>query len=171
VRLADSRRPAQRRKKVSVPEGVKKVQAGDIYKLYFHGPAYQVVENSWRSGKEVFGLFNESLPANHRPEDRATVADPRLIELCFQTAGLYELAGKSKMGLPYQIGKVEFFDPPAAEGGHLKAAVTSAGEDRFDAQVIDDDGRVYIRLQGYRTMEMPDPVADDLLEPLKDVID
>jgi hypothetical protein len=150
---------------------VKKVQAGDIYKLYFHGPAYQVVENSWRSGKEVFGLFNESLPANHRPEDRATVADPRLIELCFQTAGLYELAGKSKMGLPYQIGKVEFFDPPAAEGGHLKAAVTSAGEDRFDAQVIDDDGRVYIRLQGYRTMEMPDPVADDLLEPLKDVID
>jgi hypothetical protein len=116
-------------------------------------------------------LFNDSLPANHQPEDRTTAADPRLIELCFQTAGLYELAGKSKMGLPYQIGSVEFFEPPVAAKGHLRAAVTATGDDRFDAQVVDDDGRVYLRLKGYRTMDMPDPVADDLLKPLRDIID
>jgi acyl transferase domain-containing protein/acyl carrier protein/NAD(P)-dependent dehydrogenase (short-subunit alcohol dehydrogenase family) len=171
VRLAVSPRPAEKRNKVSVPDGVKKIEAGDIYRLYFHGPAYQVVENSWRSGDEVVGLFNDSLPANHQPEDRTTAADPRLIELCFQTAGLYELAGKSKMGLPYQIGSVEFFEPPVAAKGHLRAAVTATGDDRFDAQVVDDDGRVYLRLKGYRTMDMPDPVADDLLKPLRDIID
>jgi acyl transferase domain-containing protein/NAD(P)-dependent dehydrogenase (short-subunit alcohol dehydrogenase family)/acyl carrier protein len=171
VRLAEQPPHVEKRERFAPPENIKKVEAGDIYRVYFHGPAYQVVENSWRSGEEVVGVFNESLPANHQPADRPTAADPRLIELCFQTAGLYELAGKSRMGLPYQVGRVEFFQSPATAKGHLRAAVTAAGEDRFDAQVVDDEGQVFLRLRGYRTMEMPERVSDDLLKPLKDVMD
>ena len=170
VRLAAKPAKAQKRKAVPAPGDTKKVEAGDIYRLYFHGPAYQVMENSWRSGDEVVGLYSDKLPANHDPADRGTLADPRLIELCFQTAGLYELAGKSRMGLPYQIGRVEFLDSPTLATGRVRAAVTDAGDDRFDAQVIDDEGKVFMKLRGYRTMEMPDPVSADLLAPLKDIM-
>jgi hypothetical protein len=171
VRLVAKPPKAQKRAKVSPPEGVRRVDAGDIYRLYFHGPAYQVVENSWRAGDVVVGLFNDALPANHQPEDRPTLADPRLIELCFQTAGLFELAGKAKMGLPYRINQVEFLKSPSAPKGRVHAAVTAAGDDAFDAQVVDDNGEVYLRLRGYRTMALPDPVEDDLLKPLKDVME
>ena len=110
-------------------------------------------------------------PRGSRPEDRATLADPRLIELCFQTAGLYELAGKARMGLPYRIDSVEFLKPSSAAKGHFHAAVTASGEDEFDAQVVDDGGNVFMRLRGYRTMALPDPVEDKLLKPLKDVME
>jgi hypothetical protein len=170
VRLVAKPPKAEKRKAIPAPGDAKKVEAGDIYRLYFHGPAYQVMENSWRSGDEVVGLFSDNLPANHDPADRGTLACPRLIELCFQTAGLYELAGKSRMGLPYQIGRVEFLDSPARATGRVRAAVTAVGDDRFDAQVVDDEGKVFMRLRGYRTMEMPDPVSADLLAPLKDIM-
>jgi acyl carrier protein/NAD(P)-dependent dehydrogenase (short-subunit alcohol dehydrogenase family) len=171
VRLMNKPPRSEKRDRVVAPEGAKTVEAGDIYRLYFHGPAYQVVANSWRSGNEVVGLYNDSLPANHRPEERLTLADPRLIELCFQTAGLYELAGKAKMGLPYRIDSVEFLKPSSGAKGHVHAAVTASGEDEFDAQVVDESGSVFMRLRGYKTMELPDAVEDELLKPLKDIMD
>jgi hypothetical protein len=171
VRLATKPPKAERRDRLTAPAEVRKVTAGDIYRLYFHGPAYQVVENSWKSGKEIVGLFKNDLPANHQPEDRPTLADPRLIELCFQTAGLYELAGKSKMGLPYQIGQVAFLKSPSTAKGRVHAAVIESGDDVFDAQVVDDSGNVFLKLRGYRTMELPDAVEDELLKPLKDIMD
>ena len=63
------------------------IEAADIYRLYFHGPAYQVVEKAWWDGKQVIGLFAQGLPPNHHPSELPTVMAPRLIELCFQTAG------------------------------------------------------------------------------------
>jgi NAD(P)-dependent dehydrogenase (short-subunit alcohol dehydrogenase family) len=171
VRLVSKPPKEAKRTTVDEPDGVRKVGAGDIYKLFFHGPAYQVVEHSWRSGDQIVGLFNDDLPANHQPEDRPTVADPRLIELCFQTAGLFELADKKQMGLPYRIGSVEFLKSTSGATGRVRAAVTTAGDDRFDAQVFDDNGDVFMRLRGYRTMALPDPVQDELLKPLKDVME
>ncbi len=171
VRLVSKPPKAAKRDKVTAPAGTRKVEAGDIYRLYFHGPAYQVVANSWRAGDELVGLFNDALPANHQPENRTTLTDPRLIELCFQTAGLFELADKEKMGLPYRVGSVEFLKSPSSVNGRVHAAVTAAGEDSFDAQVVDDNGDVYMRLKDYRTMALPDPVKDELLKPLKDIID
>src|SRR5207244_6113913 len=63
------------------------IEAAEIYRLYFHGPAYQVVERAWWDGHHVIGLFAKDLPANHRPPERTTIVAPRLIELCFQTSG------------------------------------------------------------------------------------
>src|SRR5579859_6352114 len=66
------------------------IEAADIYRLYFHGPAYQVVERAWWDGQRVVGLMAKGLPANHLPSELSTIMAPRLIELCFQTAGLWE---------------------------------------------------------------------------------
>jgi hypothetical protein len=170
VRLSNKPPRAKKRKAVGAAESAKVVTASDIYRLYFHGPAYQVMENSWRSGKEIMGSFAGNLPANHEPADRPTLAAPRLIELCFQTAGIYELAGKARMGLPYQIAQVQFLKPPEEGKQKLLAAVTSEPDGAFDAQVLDEMGEIYMTLRGYRTSELPDAIEADLLKPIKDVM-
>jgi len=95
-----------------------------------------------------------------------TLAAPRLIELCFQTAGIMEMAGSARMGLPYQIDAVDFLRSSGRECT-AHAAVTQAEGGAFDADVVDEAGDVVMRMRGYRTMEMPDPVAPELLDPLR----
>jgi hypothetical protein len=146
-----------------------RVAADDIYRLFFHGPAYRVVENAWRKDDECVGLFASGLPANHDPKDRPTLVMPRLIELCFQTAGIWELAAKSRMGLPYRIEEVRILQ--SADSGQELLSVVRPGDDgSFDARVVDDKGNVYITVRGYRTMELPDPIDPDLLKPLQSII-
>jgi hypothetical protein len=171
VRLSKKPPRASKRKSITATTGGKVVTANDIYRLYFHGPAYQVVENSWRSGKEIFGLYAGNLPANHKPADRPTLTEPRLIELCFQTAGIFELAGKARMGLPHKIDQVTFLRSPEKTKNRLLAAVKADPEGAFDAQVVDENGEVYMTLRGYRTAELPGAIEDELLRPLKDVME
>ena len=150
-----------------VPCDAKKVEARDIYRLYFHGPAYQVVESSWRSGEDVIGLFAANLPANHEPAERCAVVSPRLIELCFQTAGLWELASERRMGLPYKIDEVIIHLPDDGAKKELYAVVRPGKEGAFDARVVDERGAVHLSLRGYRTMQLPDPIDPALLVPLQ----
>jgi acyl transferase domain-containing protein/acyl carrier protein/NAD(P)-dependent dehydrogenase (short-subunit alcohol dehydrogenase family) len=151
---------------VGPPDG-NKVSAADIYRLYFHGPAYQVMESSWRQGDKVVGLFASHLPPNHDPDSAPTLVSPRLIELCFQTAGMWELATKSRMGLPYRVGSLSILKQPDMKSARLRSVVIPKAGGDFDAHVVDDKGDVYLALQGYQTMEMPDQVEDSLLEPLR----
>src|ERR1019366_8263651 len=87
---------------LGLPEG-HIIEAADIYRLYFHGPAYQVVERAWWDGHRIIGLMAKGLPANHLPSELPTIMAPRLIELCFQTAGLWEMGVQGSMGLPQHI--------------------------------------------------------------------
>jgi hypothetical protein len=86
---------------------------------------------------------------------------PRLIELCFQTAGLWEMATKGVMALPLAIGSVTTYSQPeAAEGGRLYALATPVDDGAaFDAQVVDEAGNVYVDLKGYRTVQLPGSVT------------
>jgi hypothetical protein len=152
---------------IQVPHGVPMVQATDIYQLYFHGPAYRVVESSWRSGCQLFGVFSRNLPPNQQPAGMPLLVRPRLIELCFQTAGLWELATRSRMGLPYRIDRVQVLCPVDGDSETLYAVVTPQEGGAFDAQIVDETGRVHLAIEGYRTMELPDPVEPALLEPLR----
>ena len=82
------------------------IEAADIYRLYFHGPAYQVLERVWWDGKRVIGLMAKGLPSNHQPSELPTLMTPRLIELCFQTAGIWEMGMQGSMGLPQHVDRV-----------------------------------------------------------------
>lgn len=154
--------------KVTAPAkaGTKKIASKDIYKLYFHGPAYQVLDVSWKTGKNVLGLLNKDLPANHIPETQKTIAMPRLIELCFQTAGIVEMGAKSKMGLPSQIAQLSIYNNIDEKKKTLTAVVNEVKDDAFNAKVVDSTGNVYLELKGYKTMQLPDPIDDKLLKPL-----
>jgi hypothetical protein len=143
------------------------VKAADIYRLYFHGPAYRVIASSWRSGNQVVGQFASKLPANHEPEHLPTVVSPRLIELCFQTAGMWELSTKARIGLPYRVDRLRILKEPDAGRSALHSVVTPNADGGFDAQVVDANGIVCVSVEGYKTMELPEPVDDALLAPLR----
>jgi malonyl CoA-acyl carrier protein transacylase len=159
-------------KKIKAPgkPGNKKVGHKEIYKIYFHGPAYQVIGQSWRSKDQIMSVLNHSLPANHIPEKKETIVMPRLIELCFQTAGIYEMGSQERMGLPYQIRQVQIYTSVSDNKKDLNAMVTIDGDNIFNANIVDSSGTVYLSLKGYRTMQMPDAIDGELLKPLKRIM-
>ncbi len=156
---------------VPAPLNGNRIAAGDIYRLYFHGPAYQVLDNAYRAGEEVVGLLAKDLPADHDPIDRPELVAPRVIELCFQTAGLWEMGRKSRMGLPYHIDRVNLLRDANGGNGGLQAVVTPASDGSFASRVVDAEGNVLLTLQGYRTMELPEAIDAELLKPLQSALE
>jgi acyl transferase domain-containing protein/acyl carrier protein len=141
------------------------VDADAIYKVYFHGPTYQVLSRSWRQGDRQIGLMADGLPPNHQPPELPLLTAPRLLELCFQTAGVWELATTGRLGLPQAVGRVTLLEPAGA-GGSVYAIVEPRSE-QYDAEVLDDTGVVRLRMEGYRTVALPIPIDPELLGPLR----
>jgi hypothetical protein len=97
------------------------------------------------------------LPPDTSPAGGAHLMAPRLIELCFQTAGVLEIANRNVLGLPTAVRSVTAHrDPATAEGGRLFAIVQATGTpDGYDARVVDEAGNVYVEVEGYRTIALP----------------
>jgi acyl carrier protein/NAD(P)-dependent dehydrogenase (short-subunit alcohol dehydrogenase family) len=140
-----------------------------IYKLYFHGPAYQVVEQAWKKGANIIGRFDRKIPANHNPEEMEIMANPRLIELCFQTAGIWEMGALNRMGLPAHIGDLIIYTTPVDSRKHM-FAVVQENKGSYDARVMDNQGNVYLELTAYRTIEFNSAFEPGLLDPLKKAV-
>ncbi len=157
--------------KGSVPQPAGAViEAAEIYRVYFHGPAYQVVERAWRSGTRTLGLLSSALPSNHLPPELPLAAAPRLIELCFQTAGLWEIAEQGRFGLPQHVDRISFVPTAAAAHGPIYAVVTSRPEQgTFDAEVVDATGTLCVQLSGYRTVALPVGASDEKLRAFRAV--
>jgi acyl transferase domain-containing protein len=154
---------------LGLPDG-HRIEAADIYRLYFHGPAYQVIERAWWDGHRMVGQLAKGLPANHLPSESPTVMAPRLIELCFQTAGLWEMGAQGRMGLPQHIDCVSLLSVPTAESEDtcLYAVVSRDGDrGNFDAEVMDAKGNCYLQLKGYRTVALPSAVDAERLKVLQ----
>jgi hypothetical protein len=147
------------------------IESADIYRLYFHGPAYQVIERAWWGGQRIIGLMAKGLPANHVPPDLSTLMAPRLIELCFQTAGLWEMGAQGRMGLPLHIDRVSSLlllpDPESADTRLYSVVSSDPACSSFDAEVVDATGNCYLHLRGYRTVAVPDAVDAEGLKVLK----
>ena len=144
------------------------VESKLIYQLYFHGPAYQVLERAWWDGERVIGLFAKSLPPNHEPSERPLCAAPRLIELCFQAAGIWEMGTQGRMRLPQHIDAISFFAAPELAQGPLYAVVVPhPASGTFDAEVVDSTGNKYLKLSGYRTVVLADSVSQEALKALQ----
>jgi acyl carrier protein/NADP-dependent 3-hydroxy acid dehydrogenase YdfG len=139
-----------------------------VYGVYFHGPAYQVLDRAWREDGHFVGSFAGELPADHEPASQPTEFAPRLIELCFQTAGLWEIGIVGKMALPMHIDRVVCFT--AADAPGRLWAIVNPRDGGVDAEVVDDTGRVRVRLEGYRTIEMPGALEAEALARLRTAI-
>lgn len=127
-----------------------------------------MIERAWREGNKVIGKMADNLPPNHQPTDLQAAMAPRLVELCFQTAGLWELGIEGRFGLPRALESVRLSGDPTAAKGALYAVVTPIPDkSTFDAEVVDEGGTSYVRLTGYRTVALPSAVDAEPLKALR----
>jgi hypothetical protein len=101
---------------------------------------------------------------------KQTLVLPRLIELCLQTAGVWEIGKTGTLALPMAIEQV-VLHRPQENGASLYAEMepqTGPGDQVcFDGRVVDEQGNLYLELKGYRTARLPQAVADSEIAPLR----
>ncbi|HYD55261.1 MAG TPA: SDR family NAD(P)-dependent oxidoreductase, partial [Gemmatimonadaceae bacterium] len=139
-------------------DGGEPIVAADIYRVFFHGDAYRVLDRVSLNGPTVAGAMRVPLPAAHRPAEQPLVMAPRLVELCFQTAGVHEMETAERMGLPSRVDRVRVLDPLSGDAGPYVALVSPTADGAYDAVVADGAGRVLAQIEGYRTVALPSPV-------------
>jgi malonyl CoA-acyl carrier protein transacylase len=146
------------------------VERDDLYKAYFHGPAFQVLAATQVAddgGCLVGGLQQPMPQLTHGGFGLLTA--PRLLELCFQTAGVIEIGSTRKLGLPSRIDEVRVYEG-ADDSGPRDARVRVAKEGdglRFDAVVSDDSGSVLLEVVGYHTSALPVLMDEATWAPLR----
>ncbi len=147
------------------------VLAEDIYKLYFHGPSFQVLDAAQVSGATLLGRLNKKL-IDSSDQSGHSYTTPLLIELCFQTAGLWEAGATGVLSLPQRVGRLQLYRQPV-NGVPIFAEVRSNNYDgrySFNARVVDAKGRVFLELTDYQTSPLPYQAEKDLIEPLKTLV-
>ena len=144
------------------------IDAEEIYRLYFHGPAYRVVKQAWRDEQRMVGELASNLPIDHYPADSPILISPRLIELCFQTAGLWEIATKGRFGLPQHVDSVRFYGAPVVNNPLYAIITPDEVDGTFRAEVADASGNCYLELTGYRTVAIPAVGDEQVIKRLQD---
>jgi hypothetical protein len=155
------RRGAAERPKLAFKKPAPKsltIGSGPIYGIYFHGPAYRVIEKAAVEDGSVVALFADGLGANASPADAAAVTAPRLLELLFQAAGLWLLAKRETMALPTSLERARFYRQPEEAKDKRLYALVDVREDgaAFDGLVVDEKGLVYAEVVAYRTVSLPE---------------
>ncbi len=143
------------------PDG-KLLGPDEVYRLFFHGPAYQVVGSAWRHDDGAAAALRRDLPPG---TDAPTLIGPRLIELCFQTAGLWEAGHEGRLALPLHVDAVRLGADPS-ERPELVATAQPAPAGGFTCAVRDGSGAVVVEVEGYRTVALPDPLSDEVMAPI-----
>ena len=161
VRLGTDAPSASTPEPIGDPSGPA-LDAERVYSFYFHGPAYQVVESGWRAGDVSVASLADPLPANHVPDDRPLTTAPRLVELCFQTAGLWQAGREDQLALPMRVGSARVVGDPSTAPTPLQAHARQTADGVFECVVVDADGNAVVQLDGYRTIALPVPLAADI---------
>jgi hypothetical protein len=143
------------------------LDAEEVYSFYFHGPAYQVVSAAWRAGDASVATLADPLPDNHVPSEQPLTTAPRLIELCFQTAGLWQAGLEDRLALPMRVGQARWSATQHADGP-LRAVAHETSAGVFDCVVVDSSGTVVARLDGYETVPLPAPIPESIAAALHD---
>ena len=141
-------------------DSARTIEAPEIYSIYFHGPAYQVLDKVLLDDARAIGVMSIQRPPAISPPNAAAIVDPLLIELCFQTAGIWQAARDGVLALPAEVTSMSVYKPMPTPGEPpLFAVITPDSDGGFDAQVRDEAGEVYVTLRGYHTVAMPGTVT------------
>jgi malonyl CoA-acyl carrier protein transacylase len=175
VQFAPDGKSLTQPKKFKYPEmnGRAEVNAKDIYQLYFHGPAFQVLQGVQQDGEFVLGRCQfGSLEEVDRLLNAAS--QPLLVESCFQTAGVWEIGHDGRFSLPQSIGKLSLY--PISMKGHavytcVRPRNTNSGRVTFDAWVMDDQGHVYMEMHDYQTSPLMADLEELSIKPFRTIIE
>ncbi len=157
--------------------GAAAVAPDDIYRVYFHGPAFQVLAGVEVIAGRAVGKFSVDLPpmlsSSTTGAVKKTLTPPRLVELCLQTAGVWEIGKTGVMALPVAIDRM-VVHCAEVNGGPLYAEMTPREGKKnrlvFDGRVVDAQGRVYLEMQGYHTARLSKLDQEQLLAPLRKIV-
>lgn len=137
------------------------VRAIDIYELFFHGPAFRVIQRAALVHDEVIAEIATGLPALTTDPHDTSVLAPRLIEACLQTAGLLEIATRSRMMIPSRIDIIAFCGDHTSIPDRLftraRRSMTTHHTNAVDIDVVDLDGACWLKVGGYETLPLPYP--------------
>ncbi|WP_423972044.1 SDR family NAD(P)-dependent oxidoreductase [Elusimicrobium simillimum] len=126
----------------------------DIYKRYFHGPSFQVLEG-------VLSITDNTVLARYkRPAEKLftdgpkkLIAYPLLIEAAFQACGYRDLSVDNRMNLPDSIGQcIVHGKGESPESLYLYGVykgLSIEGKSIYDAYVFDEDMNLWIELSDY----------------------
>ncbi len=118
----------------------------DLYKKFFHGPAFQVLSEV--KANEKVGqakIRNESL------EMAAAPLPALLLEAAFQTVGACEVSN-GNMGLPHLAEEVRALQTVSSKDGPFLVHVTKTKSGRFNGVVTGNNGKPVVILKGYKTV-------------------
>ncbi len=154
--------------------------AEDIYRLYFHGPSFQVLEGVTCSGDSFTGKLHENRPAMGA-DLNANLTLPALLELFMQTAAAWQIGKTGALGLPSELGKVIIYEQEicdAKDDGKtgsivppIFAHVTPVSTDKemlsFDGQIVDSRGQILLQVETFRSASLPYTAEDSLQRPFQ----
>ncbi|MBI4656107.1 MAG: SDR family NAD(P)-dependent oxidoreductase, partial [Elusimicrobia bacterium] len=141
--------------KPAVPKTKKfKVTADTIYKTYFHGPSFQVLEGILSIKKEeVLAVYKKPSAPLWETANPELLFHPMIIEAAFQTCGYRDIYFEKKMTLPDALGHIiihNFSQPPETLYIHaVYKGQDPSGKSLYDAFVFDADGNIWLELQDY----------------------
>jgi len=147
--------------------GAYTVSSDDIYRIYFHGPAFQVLEAVQRNNGHIIGKMHQQVL------DYTKNPIPYLIELCLQTAGVWEIGLRGILALPNAIDQLTIYTNKL-NGKAIFAQVfpqINGDSYTFDAQAIDAEGNLLVEMKGYRTIATEMSVDSDLILPLRKLME
>ena len=154
-------------------EDSKILRSEDIYKLYFHSPAFQVLEGVTKSGNVLIGKMRSNLPSPMASPDASFLTNPLIGEFCLQTAGVYIAGAQGMLGLPSSIEHLIVYRR-ATNGATIFSEVTPVEEPGgsvfCNIRAIDAEGKLYLEIKGFRSVFLPYTVEPGLLEPFKTFI-
>ncbi len=147
-------------------EGISKDK---IYQISFYGPSFQVLEGVQRSDEYILGKLLPDFTSGSNPLMQLT-SHPMLIELCFQTVGVFEIGKAGEIRLPYSVGALRIY-PNQVKGSSfyafVKPKIVLEDEMAYDAWVVDQDGKIYLEISDYRTALQSNELDASFVAPFK----
>ncbi len=78
------------------------------------------------------------------------------------------MSAKQRFGLPQRVKHVSLSGSPELAEGDIYAVVTPHPDgDYFDAEILDSKGNCYLRVEGYRTVAIPNAIDAERLKALQ----
>jgi len=147
-------------------EGISKDK---IYLLSFYGPSFQVLEGVQRRDEFILGKMGSDFTSGSNPLMQLT-SHPMLIELCFQTVGVFEIGSTGEIRLPKSVGALRIY--PNQVNRHnfyafVKPRTILEDQMAYDAWVVDQDGKIYLEMRDYRTVLQSNELDASFVAPFR----
>ena len=126
----------------------------EIYRILFHGPAFQVLRKVYTEGDTLIGEYENNAKPLLRDGTSPVILPMRMIEFCLQTSGMYDLVFRKAMRVPLGIGSIRILDQKYTES--VPALARASGKTgSCDICAFSPQGNPLLKIENYQTKELP----------------